>query len=142
MVRVGSLFSQVLRLIDRNDFSRAVRRHDAKRGAKGFRCWDQLVAMLFCHMAGADSLREICGGLATALGKLVHLGLRNPPARSTLSYAMVTNLNGWSKNVVGFYNKRGTAEQWIKEGKYALHWTRLSCHRFVANQVETVAHPP
>ena len=34
-----------------------------------------------------------------------------------------------------FYNKRGTAEQWIKEGKYALNWTRLSCHRFVANQV-------
>ena len=33
------------------------------------------------------------------------------------------------------YNGRGTAEQWIKEGKYALNWTRLSCHRFVANQV-------
>jgi len=39
------------------------------------------------------------------------------------------------KTVVRFYNKRGTAEQWIKEGKYALNWTRLSCHRFVANQV-------
>jgi hypothetical protein len=36
---------------------------------------------------------------------------------------------------VHFYNGRGTAEQWIKEGKYALNWTRLSCHRFVANQV-------
>ena len=35
----------------------------------------------------------------------------------------------------GYYNGRGTAEQWIKEGKYALNWTRLSCHRFVANQV-------
>ena len=34
-----------------------------------------------------------------------------------------------------FYNGRGTAEQWIKEGKYALNWTRLSCHKFVANQV-------
>ena len=33
------------------------------------------------------------------------------------------------------YNGRGTAEQWIKEGKYALNWTRLSCHKFVANQV-------
>ena len=37
--------------------------------------------------------------------------------------------------VVHFYNRRGTAEQWIKEGKYALNWTRLSCHRFAANQV-------
>jgi len=37
--------------------------------------------------------------------------------------------------VVKFYNKRGTAEQWIKEGKYALKWTRLSCHDFADNQV-------
>ena len=37
--------------------------------------------------------------------------------------------------IVRFYNGRGTAEQWIKEGKYALNWTRLSCHKFVANQV-------
>ena len=37
--------------------------------------------------------------------------------------------------MVAFYNRRGTAEQWIKEGKYALNWTRLSCYRFIANQV-------
>ena len=37
--------------------------------------------------------------------------------------------------MVRFYNKRGTAEQWIKEGKQATHWTRLSCHRFRANEV-------
>jgi hypothetical protein len=48
---------------------------------------------------------------------------------------VVTNLSANPKGVVHFYNRRGTAEQWIKEGKYALNWTRLSCHRFVANQV-------
>ncbi len=48
---------------------------------------------------------------------------------------IVTNLRWKSSNVVKFYNKRGTAEQWIKEGKYALNWTRLSCHNFVDNQV-------
>jgi hypothetical protein len=48
---------------------------------------------------------------------------------------IVTNLNYPPRGVVRFYNGRGTAEQWIKEGKYALNWTRLSCHRFVANQV-------
>jgi Transposase DDE domain group 1 len=37
-------------------------------------------------------------------------------------------------SVVRFYNKRGTAEQWIKEGKQATHWTRLSCQRFRANE--------
>jgi hypothetical protein len=48
---------------------------------------------------------------------------------------IVTNLTAKPEGVVHFYNGRGTAEQWIKEGKYALNWTRLSCHRFVANQV-------
>jgi hypothetical protein len=48
---------------------------------------------------------------------------------------IVTNLRWKSSNVVRFYNKRGTAEQWIKGGKYALKWTRLSCHYFVDNQV-------
>ena len=48
---------------------------------------------------------------------------------------IVTNLRWKSSKVVKFYNKRGTAEQWIKEGKYALNWTRLSCHDFIDNQV-------
>ena len=48
---------------------------------------------------------------------------------------VVTNFNLPPAGVTHFYNGRGTAEQWIKEGKYALNWTRLSCHRFVANQV-------
>jgi hypothetical protein len=47
----------------------------------------------------------------------------------------VTNLNWRNRNVVRFYNGRGTAEQWIKEGKYALNWTRLSCHDFDDNHV-------
>ncbi|MDA1349251.1 MAG: transposase, partial [Chloroflexi bacterium] len=48
---------------------------------------------------------------------------------------IVTNLSYPVKGIVNFYNGRATAEQWIKEGKYALNWTRLSCHKFVANQV-------
>ena len=48
---------------------------------------------------------------------------------------IVTNLSYPPKGIVRFYNGSGTAEQWIKEGKYALNWTRLSCHKFVANQV-------
>jgi hypothetical protein len=87
MIKVGSLFTQVLSLINRDDFARAVRQWDAERAAKGFRCWDQFVAMTFCQLAGADSLREICGGLSTAMGKLTHLGLKEAPSRSTLSYA-------------------------------------------------------
>ena len=48
---------------------------------------------------------------------------------------IVTNLRRRSWRVVDFYNGRGTAEQWIKEGKNAVKWTRLSCHDFVDNQV-------
>jgi len=48
---------------------------------------------------------------------------------------VVTDLGATPQAVVEFYNRRGTGEQWIKEGKYALHWTRLSCHRFGANQI-------
>ena len=48
---------------------------------------------------------------------------------------IVTNLSYPTIGIVRFYNGRGTAEQWIKEGKHALNWTRLSCHKFVANQV-------
>jgi hypothetical protein len=48
---------------------------------------------------------------------------------------IVTSLGYPPKGITHFYNGRGTAEQWIKEGKYALNWTRLSCHKFVANQV-------
>jgi hypothetical protein len=47
---------------------------------------------------------------------------------------IVTNLNWKPKAVINFYNKRGTCEQWIKEGKYAFNWTKLSCQSFAANQ--------
>jgi hypothetical protein len=48
---------------------------------------------------------------------------------------IVTNLPWGSRRVVKFYNGRGTAEQWIKEGKNAVKWTKLSCHDFADNQV-------
>jgi len=45
-----------------------------------------------------------------------------------------------AENVIAFYNKRGTAEQWIKEGKGAIKWTRLSCRSFAANAVRLQLH--
>jgi len=69
------------------EFESAVRRHKAERHARGFSCWGQFIAMLFCQLGHAKSLREICGGLAASEGKLRHLGLPTAPARSTLAYA-------------------------------------------------------
>jgi len=48
---------------------------------------------------------------------------------------IITNLSAKPESVVHFYNGCGTAEQWIKEGEYALNWTGLSCHRLISNQV-------
>jgi hypothetical protein len=87
MVRVASLFSQILNLFPRTEFQQAVKQHQAERHAKGFTCWEQFVAMLFCQLGQAHSLREICGGLAGSLGKLRHLGVDRAPSKSTLAYA-------------------------------------------------------
>jgi hypothetical protein len=53
---------------------------------------------------------------------------------------IVTNLSRPAERVVAFYNQRGTAEQWIKEGKNAIKWTRLSCCSFTANAVRLQLH--
>ena len=87
MSKVCSIFSQMLQLISRTGFDAAVRKHKAERHARGFSSWGQFVAMLFCQLGGAKSLREICGGLAASEGKLRHLGLPQAPTRSTLAYA-------------------------------------------------------
>ena len=87
MVKTASLFSQLLEQIPRTEFARIVKEHQGERHARGFTCWTQFVGMLFCQLARADSLREICNGLACCLGKLVHVGIKDAPNKSTLSYA-------------------------------------------------------
>ena len=87
MVRCASLFSQLVALFSRNHFYQLVRNHRAEHYSKGYSSWDHFVAMLFCQLAQAKSLREICGGLACTIGKLRHLGMKEPPNKSTLSYA-------------------------------------------------------
>jgi hypothetical protein len=87
MVQAMSLFNQLLQHFPSLEFAALVKKHSAERAAKGFSCRTQLVAMLFCQLAHADSLREICNGLACCLGKLVHLGISVAPNKSTLAYA-------------------------------------------------------
>jgi hypothetical protein len=87
MVRHASLFSQLVALFNRGQFHGLVFRHKAERYAKAFNSWEHFVAMLFCQLAQAKSLREICGGLSCCLGKLRHLGFKKAPNKSTLSYA-------------------------------------------------------
>ena len=85
-MRFNSIFSQLLQLFPRFEFHQLVRETKAERHARGFTCWGQFVAMLFCQLGRAHSLREITNGLRSCEGKLTHLGIRTPN-RSTLSYA-------------------------------------------------------
>lgn len=87
MNRVCSIFSQLLQFFPRLEFAQTVREFQAERHARGFDCWTQFIAMLFCQLGHAQSLREICGGLAASEGKLKHLGVGKAPKRSTLAYA-------------------------------------------------------
>lgn len=87
MNQFSSVFGQILQIFSKKDFYEAVRETKSEKGAKGFTSWGQFVAMFFCQLGQARSLREICGGLASCLGKLKHLGIEDAPSRSTLSYA-------------------------------------------------------
>ena len=86
MNRFSSIFSQLLQLFPRLEFQHLVAITQAERHAKGFTCWGQFVAMLFCQLGRAHSLREITGGLRSCEGKLKHLGI-TAPSHSTLAYA-------------------------------------------------------
>jgi len=87
VLRFSRIFSQLLQLIPRGEFEKAVRDHKAEYQARNFTCWGQFVAMLFCQVGRAHTLREICGGLASCESKLKHLGVPDAPEKSTLAYA-------------------------------------------------------
>jgi hypothetical protein len=86
MNRFCSIFSQLLQLFPKAEFLQAVKKTQAERHCRGFSSWSQFVAMLFCQLGRAHSLREITGGLKSCEGKLKHLGI-TAPSHSTLSYA-------------------------------------------------------
>jgi Transposase DDE domain/Domain of unknown function (DUF4372) len=86
MKRFCSIMNQLLQFFPRAEFETFVKETKAERHARGFSSWDQFVAMMFCQVGDAQSLREICGGLSSCGGRLQQLGVK-APAKSTLSYA-------------------------------------------------------
>jgi hypothetical protein len=114
MNRVCSIFAQILDFYPRPLFEQAVRKHKAERHARGFTCWGQWVAMLFCQLGAARSLREICNGLAASEGKLKHLGIPIAPNRSTLAYA--NEHRSWELYPTVFYEMLGRCES-VAAGK-------------------------
>jgi hypothetical protein len=85
-----SVFSQILALVDYNDFRRCVRRYDGDRGMRRLSCWEQFLAMAFAQITRRESLRDIEVSLAAHRKQLYHSGFRSTVKRSTLADANET----------------------------------------------------
>ncbi len=81
-----SFFAQLLKYLPQGWIRQEDKRISPKSNARKFTFWDQIVSLLFCHLAGCDSLREIEDGLVSAVGKLQHLSAK-AMGRTTLAYA-------------------------------------------------------
>ena len=81
-----SLFSQITQLLPKESFKKLVFTHKSDYSTKGINSWTHLIAMLFCHLGQADSVRDISNGLRSITGNLNHLGISRAPSKSTLSY--------------------------------------------------------
>jgi hypothetical protein len=99
-----SMFSQILKLVARTDFERIVKETGAEYRCKGLSSWSQFVAMLFCQLGRAHTLREIEGGLKSCEGKLTHLGIE-APARSSLFETVAAKAAVGGKKKFRFKNK-------------------------------------
>ncbi|HVQ65809.1 MAG TPA: IS4 family transposase [Terriglobia bacterium] len=86
----ASVFSQILSLIDYNDFRRYVRRYDGDRSVRRLTCWEQFLAMAFAQLTRRESLRDIEVSLAAHRHQLYHAGFRSAVKRSTLADANET----------------------------------------------------
>ena len=80
-----SMFAQIVQLLPQSLFFKLVQKYQTDKGSKDISTRDQLIAMMFCQLSGAESLREIADGLYSSIGKLNHLGA-NAIGRSSLSY--------------------------------------------------------
>lgn len=81
-----SLFSQILAKVDRSICKRVSKKYNSDKHSKGINSWVHLVSMLFMHLAGVDSVRDISNGLKSATGNLNHFGVERAPSKSTISY--------------------------------------------------------
>lgn len=82
-----TMLSQIINSLNRDTFNKVVRNYSTDRHSKGIDSWTHLVSMMFCHLAKANSLREISNGLLSMEGNLNHLGvMKKVPRKSSLSY--------------------------------------------------------
>ena len=81
-----TLFAQIARYLDKSKFNRLVEQYHSDYRCKGFNSWTHLLSMVFCHLAKSTSVRDISNGLRSATGNLNHLGIKQAPSKSSISY--------------------------------------------------------
>lgn len=81
-----SLFSQIVNILPKEIFNRIVKKHDSDKFNKGIDSWTHLISMLFCQFGQANSVRDISNGLRSITGNINHLGCRQAPSKSSISY--------------------------------------------------------
>ena len=89
MNKFSSIFGQILQIFSKGEYYGAVVDTETERKAKGFTCRQQFVAMMFCQIGQAHSLREICGGSVSCMGKLKHLGVHQAPLYQKIFYQLL-----------------------------------------------------
>jgi len=85
MIKI-TLLSQLTQLLPRNKFQKVVNKYNSNKHSKGLDSWTHLISMVFCHIAQANSVRDISNGLRSITGNLNHLGLSKSPSKSSMSY--------------------------------------------------------
>lgn len=85
MVKI-TLFSQIVQLLPRNKFQKLVNIYQSDKHHKGLDSWIHLLSMIFCHLAQANSVRDISNGFRSTTGNLNHLGIFHCPSKSSVSY--------------------------------------------------------
>lgn len=88
-----TLFAQVMEFVPWKTFGRIIERHKGDAGVRTLDCADLFRVMAFAQLTWRESLRDIEACLAANQGKLFHMGMKAPPARSTLADAL--NLRDW-----------------------------------------------
>src|SRR5437867_13086231 len=82
-----TLLSQIINSLNRDSFNKIVKKHESDKHSKVINSWTHFVSMLFCHLAKANSIREITKGLISLEGNLNHLGImKKVPSKSSMSY--------------------------------------------------------
>lgn len=99
MVKLN-LFSQIVHLLPKEIFNSIVKKYDSDKYNKGIDSWTHLISMLFCQLGHADSVRDISNGLRSITGNINHLGCKQAPSKSSVSYV---NQHRTSKIFEEFY---------------------------------------